>query len=48
MSTTVPWDLAESQRIAGKCWPKVGLRGCLSWKLQINAIQLSKIIPSSG
>jgi hypothetical protein len=19
----VPWDLAESQRIAGKCWPKV-------------------------
>jgi hypothetical protein len=22
----VPWDLAESQRIAGKCWPKVG--GC--------------------
>ena len=20
----MPWDLAESQRIAGKCWPKVG------------------------
>jgi len=19
----VPWDLAESQRISGKCWPKV-------------------------
>ena len=24
LSSTVPWDLAESQRIAGKCWPKVG------------------------
>jgi hypothetical protein len=23
LSSTVPWDLAESQRIAGKCWPKV-------------------------
>jgi hypothetical protein len=20
----VPWELAESQRISGKCWPKVG------------------------
>ena len=20
----MPWDLAESQRISGKCWPKVG------------------------
>ena len=19
----MPWDLAESQRISGKCWPKV-------------------------
>ena len=24
LSSTVPWDLAESQRIAGKFWPKVG------------------------